>query len=73
MEHPVLKRVRDNIPKLCASRHLTYIQICDKAGVSYDKLRVFLKGEQDITFGKLCALADAIGVTVEGLLRRRPR
>ena len=59
----------DNIRQIAARKQMALTGLADFAGVSRSHLFAFLKGERDMTLGRLEKIAGALEVDAEDLVR----
>ena len=71
MDKNVSDRLRVNIETVMDSKRVQKTELADNAGIHYDTLRKFLNGSSDMTMMKIERIADALGMTVVGLINYR--
>jgi transcriptional regulator with XRE-family HTH domain len=64
----VQRRVGVRVRELRAGRGLTQLRLAERAGISRPSIANVEAGRQNVSLRQLCALASALGVTVEELL-----
>jgi transcriptional regulator with XRE-family HTH domain len=64
----VQRRVGVRVRELRAGRGLTQLRLAERSGISRPSVANVEAGRQNVSLRQLCALASALGVTVEELL-----
>ena len=64
---------KDNFTRLRKKAHMTHAELASELGVSLRTLQNWAQGHRAPAIGMLPPLAQALGVTVDELLRGEPR
>ena len=68
----VRRRVGERVRALRAGRGLTQLRLAERSGISRPSIANVEAGRQNVSLRQLCALAAALGVTVEELFSGAP-